>query len=112
MTSPGPSLHQAGRGAWMIPLLGRLALQLIEHQFAMLLEYAQDCLRTDGVWSPPAPRGDRCLVHAYDVALTSDALLQFGDMPVGLGQMLAFLSTVHGFAARVPEFADGEESLP
>jgi len=25
--------------------------------------------------------------------------------------MLAFLSTVHGFAARVPGFADGEESL-
>ena len=28
----------ASRGAWMIPLLGRSALQLIENQFAMLLE--------------------------------------------------------------------------
>jgi hypothetical protein len=31
----------AGRGAWMIPLIGRSALQLIENQFAMLLECAE-----------------------------------------------------------------------
>ena len=28
---------RAGRGAWVLPLLGRSALQLIENQFAMLL---------------------------------------------------------------------------
>src|SRR5262245_4945833 len=31
--------------------------------------------------------------------------------PIGLGQMLAFLSTVHGFAARVPEFANWRREL-
>ena len=42
VTSPGPSFClAAGRGAWMIPLLGQWALQLVENQLAMLLEYAQ-----------------------------------------------------------------------
>ena len=35
---PARRLTPAGRGAWIIPLLGRSALQLIEDQFAMLLE--------------------------------------------------------------------------
>jgi hypothetical protein len=39
MASPGPSTTQAG--AWTIPLLGRSTLQLIENQFAMLLECAE-----------------------------------------------------------------------
>jgi hypothetical protein len=33
--------RSAGRGAWMIPLFGRSALQLIENQFAMLVECAE-----------------------------------------------------------------------
>jgi len=41
MTGPAPSHQPAARGAWMIPLLGRSALQLVENQLAMLLEYAQ-----------------------------------------------------------------------
>jgi len=42
MTSPGPSFCLAARwSAWMIPLFGRSALQLIENQFAMLLECAE-----------------------------------------------------------------------
>jgi hypothetical protein len=35
-----PSLGGSG-GVWMIPLFGRSALQLIENQFAMLLECAE-----------------------------------------------------------------------
>jgi hypothetical protein len=31
-------------------------------------------------------------------ALTKDMALQIGDVPVGLGKMLLFLSTIHGFA--------------
>src|SRR5438128_8336452 len=42
MTSPGPPrLTPAGRGAWMIRLLGRLTLQLSKNQFPVLLEYAK-----------------------------------------------------------------------
>jgi hypothetical protein len=33
-----------------------------------------------------------------DYALAKDMALQFGDVPVGLGKMLLFLSTIHGFA--------------
>jgi hypothetical protein len=31
-------------------------------------------------------------------ALAKDMALQFGDVPVGLGKMLLFLGTIHGFA--------------
>ena len=31
-------------------------------------------------------------------ALTKDMALQLGDVPVGLGEMLLFLRTIHGFA--------------
>src|SRR5262245_58296178 len=31
-------------------------------------------------------------------ALAKDMALQFGDVPIGLGKMLLFLSTIHGFA--------------
>jgi hypothetical protein len=34
-------LLSGGSGAWMIPLLGQWALQLVENQLAMLLEYVQ-----------------------------------------------------------------------
>ena len=37
----GKNKPSVGRGAWMIPLLGRSALQLIENQLAMLLECAE-----------------------------------------------------------------------
>ena len=33
-----------------------------------------------------------------DYALAKDMALQIGDVPVGLGKMLLFLSTIHGFA--------------
>src|SRR5215510_13234853 len=33
-----------------------------------------------------------------DYALAKDMALQVGDVPVGLGKMLLFLSTIHGFA--------------
>ena len=33
-----------------------------------------------------------------DYVLATDMALQFGDVPVGLGKMLLFLSTIHGFA--------------
>jgi hypothetical protein len=31
-------------------------------------------------------------------ALAKDMALQFGDVPIGLGKMFLFLSTIHGFA--------------
>ena len=37
----GGAVFSGGSGAWMIPLLGQWALQLVENQLAMLLEYAQ-----------------------------------------------------------------------
>src|SRR5262249_57660963 len=39
--APARRLTPAGRGAWMIPFLGQWALQLVENQLAVLLEYAQ-----------------------------------------------------------------------
>jgi hypothetical protein len=33
-----------------------------------------------------------------DYALAKDMALQVGDVPVGLGKMLLFLSTIHGIA--------------
>ena len=33
-----------------------------------------------------------------DYALAKDVALQIGDVPVGPGEMLLFLSTIHGFA--------------
>src|SRR5262249_36151168 len=40
-------------------------------------------------------RVKRVLEH---YALAKDMALQFGDVPVGLGKMLLFLGTIHGFA--------------
>ena len=88
----------AGRGAWMIALLGRLAYQLIENQFAMLLECAQALFkrkeqRLRQLWG--LARVKRVL---NDYTLANDLDRQFGDVPVGLGKMLLFLSAIHGFA--------------
>src|SRR5262252_2936239 len=82
----------------MIALLGRLAYQLIENQFAMLLECAQALFkrkeqRLRQLWG--LARVKRVL---NDYTLANDLDLQFGDVPVGLGKMLLFLSAIHGFA--------------
>ena len=34
----------------------------------------------------------------YALAKEKDMAFQFGDVPVGLGKMLLFLGTIHGFA--------------
>src|SRR6516165_6128920 len=78
-----------GRGAWMIPLLGQWALQLVENQLAMLLEYAQRRFERmehrlsnlQGVASI-----QRVL---EDYALASDVGLHVGNVTVGLGKMAA-----------------------
>src|SRR5262249_20568852 len=36
--------------------------------------------------------------HSLAVRVAKDMALQVGDVPVGLGKMLLFLSTIHGFA--------------
>src|SRR5262252_30567 len=82
----------------MIALLGRLAYQLIENQFAMLLECAQALFkrkeqRLRQLWG--LARVKRVL---NDYTLANDLDRQFGDVPVGLGKMLLFLSAIHGFA--------------
>ena len=82
----------------MIALLGRLAYQLIENQFAMLLECAQALFkrkeqRLRQLWG--LARIKRVL---NDYTLANDLDRQFGDVPVGLGKMLLFLSAIHGFA--------------
>jgi len=82
----------------MIALLGRLAYQLIENQFAMLLECAQALFkrkeqRLCQLWG--LARVKRVL---NDYTLANNLDCQFGDVPVGLGKMLLFLSAIHGFA--------------
>src|SRR5262249_61321021 len=75
--------------AWMIPLLGQWALQLVENQLAMLLEYAQRRFERmehrlsnlQGVASI-----ERVL---EDYALASDVGLHVGNVTVGLGKMAA-----------------------
>src|SRR5215831_14320366 len=81
--------HQADWGAWMIPLLGQWALQLVENQLAMLLEYAQR----------PFERMEQRLSNLQGVAniqrvlddhaLASDVGRHFGNVTVGLGKMAA-----------------------
>src|SRR6516165_8431520 len=82
----------------MIALLGRLAYQLIENQFAMLLECAQALFkrkeqRLRQLWG--LARVKRVL---NDYTLANDLDRQFGDVPIGLGKILLFLSAIHGFA--------------
>jgi len=73
----------------MIPLLGQWALQLVENQLAMLLEYAQR----------PFERMEHRLSNLQGVAniqrvledyvLANDVGLHFGNVTVGLGKMAA-----------------------
>ena len=49
-------LVRSGSGRLDAPLLGRSALQLIEDQLAMLLEYAEGSFRAHGTPTPPALR--------------------------------------------------------
>jgi hypothetical protein len=80
----------------MIALLGRLAYQLIENQFAMLLECAQALFkrkeqRLRQLWG--LARIKRVL---NDYTLANDLDRQFGDLAVGLRKIL--LSMIHGFS--------------
>ena len=79
----------AGGGAWMIPLLGQWALQLVENQLAMLLEYAQRRFeRMEHRLSNL--QGVANLQRVLeDYALASDVGLHFGNVTVGLGKMAA-----------------------
>src|SRR6516162_32936 len=75
-----------GRGAWMIPLLGQWALQLVENQLAMLLEYAQRRFeRMEHRLSNPQGVADIQRV-LEDYALASDVGLHFGKCNGWLGQ--------------------------
>jgi hypothetical protein len=82
----------------MILLLGRSALQLIENQFAMLLECAEALFEcTEHRFRQF--RGLACVKRVLqEYALANDVGLQFGDVPVGLIKMLLFPSPIHGFA--------------
>jgi hypothetical protein len=78
----------------MIALLGRLAYQLIENQFAMLLECAQALFkrkeqRLRQLWG--LARIKRVL---NDYTLANDLDCQFGEVAVGLGKML--LNAIYG----------------
>src|SRR5262245_17923385 len=90
VTSPGPSFClAAGRGAWMIPLLGQWALQLVENQLAMPLEYAQRRFeRMEHRLSNLQVVADIQRV-LEDYVLASDVGLHFGNVTVGLGKMAA-----------------------
>jgi hypothetical protein len=78
-----------GRGAWMIPLLGQWALQLVENQLAMLLEYAQRRFeRMEHRLS--SLQGVANIQRVLeDYALASDVGLHVGNVTVGLGKMAA-----------------------
>src|SRR5262249_25236157 len=74
-----------GRGAWMIPLLGPWALQLVENQLAMLVEYAQRRFeRMEHRLSNLQGVADIQRV-LEDYVLASDVGLHFGNVTVGLG---------------------------
>jgi len=73
----------------MIPLLGQWALQLVENQLAMLLEYAQRRFeRMEHRLS--ILQGVANIQRVLeDYALASDVGLHFGNVTVGLGKMAA-----------------------
>ena len=73
----------------MIPLLGRSALQLIENQFAMLLEYAQRAFERMEHRLCNLRGVARIYRMLDDCALASDFGPHFGNVPVGLGKMTA-----------------------
>jgi hypothetical protein len=94
----------------MIPLFGRSALQLIENQFAMLLECAQALFERMEQWLRNLwglAREKRVL---NDYTLANDLDRQFGDVPIGLGKML-FLSTIQ-WVARTASSSKGNKERP
>src|SRR5262249_5891241 len=78
-----------GRGAWMIPLLGQWALQLVEDQWAMLLEYAQR--RFERIEHRLSNLQGVANIQRLleDYALASGVGLHVGNVTVGLGKMTA-----------------------
>jgi len=90
VTSPGPSrITRRDRGAWMIPLLGQWALQLVENQLAMLLEYAQRRFERMEHRLSNLQRVANIQRVLEDYVLASDVGLHFGNVTVGLGKMAA-----------------------
>src|SRR5262245_19789033 len=78
-----------GRGAWMIPLLGQWALQLVENQLAMLLEYAQRRFERMEHRLSNLQGVANIQRVLEDYALASDVGLHVGNVTVGLGKMAA-----------------------
>src|SRR6516165_3871859 len=78
-----------GRGAWMIPLLGQWALQLVENQLAMLLEYAQRRFERMEHRRSNLQGVANIQRVLEDYALASDVGLHVGNVTVGLGKMAA-----------------------
>src|SRR5262245_32557678 len=87
--APARRLTPAGRGAWMIPLLGQWALQLVENQLAMLLEYAQRRFERMEHRLSNLQGVANIQRVLEDYALASDVGLQVGNVTVGLGKMAA-----------------------
>src|SRR5262249_20512096 len=87
--APARRLTPAGRGAWMIPLLGQWALQLVENQLAMLLEYAQRRFERMEHRLSNLQGVANIQRVLEDYALASDVGLQVGDVTAGLGKMAA-----------------------
>src|SRR5262245_25027332 len=73
----------------MIPLLGQWALQLVENQLAMLLEYAQH--RFERMEHRVSDLQGVANIQRVleDYALASDVGLHVGNVTVGLGKMAA-----------------------
>src|SRR5262245_37352174 len=73
----------------MIPLLGQWALQLVENQLAMLLEYAQRCFERMEHRLSNLQGVANIQRVLEDYALASDVGLHVGNVTVGLGKMAA-----------------------
>ena len=73
----------------MIPLLGQWALQLVENQLAMLLEYAQRRFERMEHRLSNLQGVANIQRVLKDYALASDVGLHFGTVTVGLGKMAA-----------------------
>ena len=73
----------------MIPLLGQWALQLVENQLAMLLEYAQRRFERMEHRLSNLQRVANIQRVLEDYVLASDVGLHFGNVTVGLGKMTA-----------------------
>jgi len=73
----------------MIPLLGQWALQLVENQLAMLLEYAQRRFERMEHRLSNLQGVANIQRVLEDYALANDVGLHFGNVTVGLGKMAA-----------------------